>query len=147
VRQRNPGYTVGYGRPPAHSRFQKGRSGNPAGRRRLTHGERDRNLLWQEANRILMLREGDKIEKLTALQAAIRRMFLSAAQGNTAALKMVLQARNEIAADESWKAPQKIMRIIVDPNQPTDLSKLTEAEVEELARLLSIARETEPRLE
>jgi Family of unknown function (DUF5681) len=27
-------YTVGYGRPPEHTRFRKGRSGNPRGRRR-----------------------------------------------------------------------------------------------------------------
>lgn len=29
-------YTIGYGKPPAESRFQKGRSGNPGGRRRGT---------------------------------------------------------------------------------------------------------------
>jgi len=29
------GYQIGYGRPPLHSRFQKGRSGNPAGRPRM----------------------------------------------------------------------------------------------------------------
>src|SRR3954454_19799043 len=29
----SPGYDVGHGRPPVHSRFQKGQSGNPRGRR------------------------------------------------------------------------------------------------------------------
>ena len=28
------GYEVGYGKPPTHSRFQPGQSGNPAGRRK-----------------------------------------------------------------------------------------------------------------
>ncbi len=28
------GYTVGYGKPPIHSRFRPGQSGNPAGRRK-----------------------------------------------------------------------------------------------------------------
>ena len=95
---RNPDYTVGYGRPPEHSRFKKGRSGNPAGRRRYAQSERGWRLLWQEANRKLMLREGDKIERITALRAAIRSLFVSAAKGKTAALKMVLQAMSEIAA-------------------------------------------------
>jgi len=45
-----------------------------------------------------MLREGDKIEKLTAIRAAIRSLFVSAAKGKTAALKIVFQAMNEIAA-------------------------------------------------
>jgi hypothetical protein len=31
-RSRTPGgYEVGYGKPPAHTRFQKGKSGNPKG--------------------------------------------------------------------------------------------------------------------
>lgn len=28
-----PSYEVGYGKPPAHSRFRKGQSGNPRGAR------------------------------------------------------------------------------------------------------------------
>src|SRR6185312_4761958 len=31
---------VGYGRPPEHTRFKKGTSGNPAGRRRKVEGDR-----------------------------------------------------------------------------------------------------------
>ncbi len=37
---RPPGYQIGYGKPPLHSRFQKGRSGNPAGRPRVPKGVR-----------------------------------------------------------------------------------------------------------
>ncbi len=143
VRQRNPNYAVDYGRPPEHSRFKKGRSGNPVGGRRYAQGERGSRLLRQEANRILMLREGDKIEKLPAIQAAMRSLFVSAAKGKTAALKMILQAMSEIAAADSERTPMKIYRFIVDPNQPTDLGKLTETEVDELERLLSKARKIE----
>ncbi len=50
---------VGYGRPPVHSRFRKGQSGNPAGRRRQSEGERARKLILHEAFRMLNLREGD----------------------------------------------------------------------------------------
>jgi len=140
---RNPDYAVGYGRPPEHSRFKKGRSGNPAGRRRYAQSERGWRLLRQEANRKLMLREGDKIERITAIRAAIRSLFVSAAKGKTAALKMILQAMSETAAADREGAPTKICRIIVDPNQPRDLSKLTGTEVDELERLLSKARKPE----
>ena len=30
--RRRPSYEVGYGKPPVHSQFQKGQSGNPKGR-------------------------------------------------------------------------------------------------------------------
>ena len=92
---------------------------------------------------MLMVREGDKIEKLPAIQAAMRSLFVSAAKGKTAALKMILQAMSETAAADSKEAPTKICRTIVDPNQPTDLSKLTGTEVNELERLLSKTRKTE----
>src|SRR5207245_199402 len=87
-----PNYAVGYGRPPGHSRFKKGRSGNLAGRRRDAQSERASRLLRQEANRMLMLREGDKIEKLPAIRAEMRSLFVSAAKGKTAALKMIAAA-------------------------------------------------------
>jgi hypothetical protein len=141
--RRNPNYVVGYGRPPQHSRFKKGRSGNPAGRRRDVQRERGWRLLQQEANRKLILREGDRIERLTAIRAAIRSLFVSAAKGKTAALKIVLQAMNEIAAADRQSTPMKIYRTIVNPNQPTDLSKFTDTELEEFERLLAKARKTE----
>lgn len=90
-----------------------------------------------------MLREGDRLEKLPAIRAAIRSLFVSAAKGKTPALKMVLQAMTEFAAADSEGTPRKIYRVIVDPNQSRDLSKLTETEVDELERLLSKARKTE----
>jgi hypothetical protein len=37
-------YTVGRGRPPLHTRFQKGQSGNPSGKPGLDYAQ------WQKAN-------------------------------------------------------------------------------------------------
>jgi len=36
MKKKNKAYQVGYGKPPDHSKFQKGKSGNPAGRPRKT---------------------------------------------------------------------------------------------------------------
>jgi hypothetical protein len=43
-------YQVGYGRPPKHSRFRKGQSGNPGGkRRRNVLKERSKEIVLREA--------------------------------------------------------------------------------------------------
>ena len=59
---------VGYGRPPVHSRFRKGQSGNPTGKRRHGEAERVEALIRQEVHRLVTVREGDTVTKMPALQ-------------------------------------------------------------------------------
>ena|ERR1700756_2036859 len=73
---------VGYGRPPAHSRFRKGQSGNPTGKRRHGEAERVQALIWEEAYRQLTVREGDKVTRMPAVQAVLRTQIASALKGN-----------------------------------------------------------------
>ena len=61
-RPKKPGdYPVGYGRPPSHTRFRKGVSGNPGGRPRGMTAVRANRLALQEAYRLIPVREGDEI--------------------------------------------------------------------------------------
>ena len=60
---------VGYGRPPEHTRFKKGQSGNPRGRPKrqvagLSGSRRARNLILQEAERLVTIREGEDANRL-----------------------------------------------------------------------------------
>jgi hypothetical protein len=91
---------VGYGSPPVHTRFRKGHSGNPTGKRRLGEAERAKKIICQEAYRLLTIREGDKITRMPALQAVVRSHFASAAKGNVAAQRAVIKAAQEIEAEE-----------------------------------------------
>jgi len=53
-------YQVGYGKPPLHTQFRKGQSGNPGGRPRRTATERAKALALREAYRSVTVKEGDK---------------------------------------------------------------------------------------
>jgi hypothetical protein len=84
---------VGYKKPPKHSQFKKGQSGNPRGRpRRRKHVEwepyeRMKALVLQEAYRLVEIQEGGKKVFLPLIQVMIRKMGLSAAQGNSRAMR------------------------------------------------------------
>jgi hypothetical protein len=121
---------VGYGRPPVHSRFRKGQSGNPAGRRRQSEGERARKLILQEAFRMLNLREGDKVSRIPALQAVLRSQIALAAKGNGPAQRAVVKTVQEIEAEA--RAHGTVGVTSKKPNK--DLNDVTDQELMAILR-------------
>jgi Family of unknown function (DUF5681) len=93
------GNPVGYGKPPVHSRFRKGQSGNPTGKRRHGGAERAEALIRQELYRSLTLREGDKLKKMPALQAMARSLMTCAVKGNVAAQRTVVKLLQDREAE------------------------------------------------
>jgi hypothetical protein len=82
-------YDVGYGRPPRHTRFQKGRSGNPRGRPR---GAKNLSTLVNEAlNERVLVAENRGRRKITKQQAMITQLVNKAAQGDWRAIKILLE--------------------------------------------------------
>ena len=85
-------YEVGYGRPPPHTRFKPGQSGNPKGRAR---GARDVKTLLEEALRQEFLEkvtvvEGGKRRTMTKLQVIVKTNANKAAKGEGRPLRELL---------------------------------------------------------
>ena len=123
---------VGYGKPPVHSRFHKGQSGNPTGKRRHGDAERAQALIWEEAYRLLTVREGVKVTRMPALQAVIRSQITAAAKGNVAAQRALVKIVQDIEDARARRTGQTAnKKLSKDPNDITD---------EELMDILSAAR-------
>jgi hypothetical protein len=92
-------YDVGYGRPPVHSRFSPGQSGNPAGRRK---GQPTPNEIFiKEAARLVKIKRGDTVETITKFEAIVRRMLQLGMEGDIAAARLVFIGLARNAPDPS----------------------------------------------
>jgi hypothetical protein len=79
---------AGYGRPPKHSQFKKGRSGNPQGRpKRVTSFKAD---LAAELREKLALTENGKERKITKQRAFIKTLTAAAIKKDIRAVNALL---------------------------------------------------------
>src|SRR5215831_7958042 len=89
-------YEVGYRKPPRHTQFQKGQSGNPGGRPRRSSAERLEELALYEAYRTTIVMEDGHAIPMPAIQAVLRRQLESAASGNVRAQRDILAMIRDI---------------------------------------------------
>src|ERR1700730_9271518 len=87
-------YVVGYGKPPVHSRFQKGRSGNPKGRPR---GRRNMSTLLSAAlNGWVTVVENGRRKKITKREAIVTRLVHKSASADLSATQFVLAMLRDV---------------------------------------------------
>ena len=115
----DPDYEVGYGKPPVHTRFKPGQSGNPLGRPKGARSrephlpepneERLKRIILEEAYRPLTVRDGDRYGKIPTIRAILRSVALKAAQGNQRSQQMftdlvqLVETERKVLADEWLK--------------------------------------------
>ncbi len=93
-------YTVGYRKPPKHSQFTKGQSGNPKGRPKGAKSFATE--FHDELSTRIHVTENGKPKKISRRKAVTKQLINRAAAGD---LKAILLLLNEVRLQESLLAP------------------------------------------
>ena len=113
-------YEVGYGKPPVHSRFRKGRSGNPKGwpkgakqKRYPAHAERLKEIILEEAYRMIGVRDGLREVKVPMAQAIVRAQAVNAVKGQQRAQRLFTELLVMIE-QEKRREHREVFEAVVD---------------------------------
>ncbi|MGN6095453.1 MAG: DUF5681 domain-containing protein [Bosea sp. (in: a-proteobacteria)] len=82
---------VGYKKPPQHSRFQKGRSGNPSGRRKAAPEQVQLDCREIVLSQLVPMTIGGKRVKVTAREALYQKLLAMSLAGNLRAAALLLK--------------------------------------------------------
>lgn len=114
----NTPYEVGYKRPPKHSQFQPGQSGNRRGRpqKKMHFASTFREKLM----RSVPVKKNGRIRHMTVVEALAERMVAAALQGTQKDMILILQAIERYAPDQLRTLPKDLcMRVrYVAPTEP-----------------------------
>ena len=87
-------YAVSYGKPPRHTRFTQGQSGNPRGRAR---GAKNlKTLLIETLNELVVVAENGRRRTINKRHAFIKQIVNHAVKGNWRAAKLLLDTLQRI---------------------------------------------------
>lgn len=106
---------AGYRRPPRHSRFKKGQSGNPKGRPKGSHNFSTD--LGKELRSRVRVREDGKEKSVSKQEAVVKSMVAKAANGDPRALGLLIKA---------------VERFEAEPTPPSDVPSSDEAQLIEI---------------
>jgi hypothetical protein len=97
-------YEVGYGKPPRHTRFKKGQSGNPRGRPK---GSKNLPTLLTEAlNEPVVIAENGRRRKITMRQAIIKQLVKRSATADLRAMKILLDMVRDLERQAEPASPE-----------------------------------------
>jgi hypothetical protein len=92
-------YAVGRGRPPLHTRFKPGQSGNPAGRAQGSHSFG--TILRKALTKKVTITENGRRRSITKLEAITTQLVNQAAQANMSAMRLLPDSSNSIRSSRT----------------------------------------------
>jgi hypothetical protein len=95
---------VGYGKPPCHTRFEKGQSGNPKGR---PSGAKNLSTLLNEAlNECVIVAEDGGRRKITKREAIVKRIVNRSTTADLRAVKILLDMLRDSESRTQTTSPE-----------------------------------------
>ena len=85
---REASYQVGFARPPVHTQFKPGRSGNPKGRPKGS--QNIATALERELNTRITITENGRQRTITKLEATVKQLVNKAASGDTKSMQLLV---------------------------------------------------------
>lgn len=108
---------VGYCRPPAHSQFKPGHSGNPSGRPKRNAAPDELGLLLSAAlQKEMQIQEGGRSRKTIKADVIVTQLVNQAVKGDRKAIEMVFKlmagADRPVAADAVELSPDAVANFL-----------------------------------
>lgn len=120
-------YEVGYGRPPKHTQFQKGRSGNPKGRPK--QNKNIYGLIKKTLEERVKVKSSGRTHSMTKLEAAFVQLANKAVNGDIKALREVIRLREKLQEQEPYLRPAP--RFVLNFIHPRTKKPVTQEDIEE----------------
>jgi len=116
-------HSIGYRRPPKHSQYRKGQSGNPKGRPSGRHRLLPYDSILGE---IVTIRENGEEREVTAAEAFVLQMIKRGLEGDVTAARLALATMQELYPERDVPEIESITRVIIgsDPNIPEAIADL-----------------------
>lgn len=102
------GYEVGYGKPPKHTRFKLGRSGNPRGRPKRRGGNLA-DMLDRALDEKITVTENGRRRKITKRKLIAKQVVKRALEGDEKAAQLFLRLMADVACQEELGSPGIIL--------------------------------------
>jgi hypothetical protein len=100
-------YAVGRGKTPATTRWQKGQSGNPNGRR--VGSKNLKTVVVSSANARVTVKDGGRRRNITKLEAAVKALADKAARGDARATQQLVQMVQKFDGGSQQSVPSPVL--------------------------------------